>query len=84
MRLLKKKPNAWVVVNCDECPSFGGEYETAEEVFEFYSEAYATFTGRVFMTVRAASREMKAYDERVKDGEAGYIVCGVYCKQYDV
>lgn len=78
---MKMKANCYVVVNCGDNPCFGGQYETPENVYEAY-EKYPSFTGRVFSSLRAANKERDAQDIKVAIGEAGFVVCGCYCKQY--
>ena len=78
---MKKKSNCFVVVNSGDNPSFGGEYETPEDVFEAYDE-YPSFTCSVYSSLRAANRERDFKNQKVAIGETCFVVCGCYCKQY--
>lgn len=77
------KNNCYVVINCGDNPSFGGQYKTPEDVVEAYAK-YPSFTGRVYTSLPAAAKEMYRLDATLKEGDSCYVVCGCYCKQYDL
>ena len=74
--------NCFVVVNCGDNPSFGGQYKTPADVVESYAK-YPSFTGRVYTSLPAAAKEMNRLDATLKKGDSCYVVCGCYCKQFD-
>lgn len=77
------KNNCYVVVSCGDNPSFGGAYETPKDVITAYDK-YPSFTGRVYTSLTAAAKEMHRLDAKIKEGDYCYVVCGCYCKQYDL
>ena len=77
------KNNCYVVVSCGDNPFFGGSYETPEDVYAAYDE-YPSFSGRVFSSLVAAKKEANHLNAKLKEGVYCYVVCGCYCKQYDL
>lgn len=78
---MAKKANAWVIVNGADCPDFGGEWKSREDMYEHY-EQYDSFTQRVYSSLRAANRDRNILDESVEDGKECWLVCGGYVQEF--